>query len=395
MNIKVDAVTLQNGAISFSDFLAKPKFSAEMKKVAGSVTGLSSQANTRAQLHLKGLHGDSAPLDIVGTINPLAAQKFADIDISFKDIELSRFTPYSSKFLGYKIEKGKLVLDLEYLIDGNELKSENRIRFDNFTLGQSVKSEHATSLPVGLAISLLKDSNDQINLDLPVSGQLDDPEFRVGAIVLKMISNLIIKVVASPFSIIGAMFGGGEDLGYIEFKHGQSLLDDSDTQKLDTLARILKDKPSVKLEIQGAFQVKNDSLALRNGAFTDLLKAEKLKLSVNQGETVTELSEIQVDPEEVDGLIDTAYQNAQFAKPRHDDGKEKQLEVDEKRKLLVTHIKISQDDLRLFAMKRSEIIKQYLTESGGIEKERIYLLEPKESEASETDQETKVTFLLK
>ncbi|MCP4763252.1 MAG: DUF748 domain-containing protein, partial [archaeon] len=167
----------------------------------------------------------------IGEINPLAQKKYIDLDLSFKDIELAKFTPYSSKYLGYKIVKGKLILDLEYMIDGNQLKSENRILFDNLTLGERVESEQATSLPVSLAISLLKTPQGLINLDLPVTGKLDDPEFSIGSILWKMIANLIVKVVTSPFSIIGSMFGGGEELGFIEFEYGKSTITDSNFNK--------------------------------------------------------------------------------------------------------------------------------------------------------------------
>ncbi|MCD4719306.1 MAG: DUF748 domain-containing protein, partial [Desulfobacula sp.] len=260
--IRVESVTLQGGNISFSDYLTQPNFTANMKQIAGSVTGLSSDEQSRAKLHLQGLHGQSSPLDIVGTINPLAKKKFADIDISYKDIELTNFTPYSSRYLGYKIEKGKLILDLEYMIDGNKLKSENRVRFDNFTLGERVESEDATSLPVSLAISLLKNRDGQIDLDLPVTGELDDPEFKVGSIIFKMITNLIFKVVTSPFSILSSMFGGGEDLGFVDFQYGETKMDESNYGKIDTLAQILQEKSSVNLEIQGVYDKLRDAEGL-------------------------------------------------------------------------------------------------------------------------------------
>lgn len=394
--IKVASVTLQGGHLDFSDFMATPNFHATMKDIAGSVKGLSSDQDTKAILHLKGLHGNSSPLDITGFINPLAARKYVDIGLTFKDIELSRFTPYAAKYLGYKIEKGKLVLDLKYLIDGNALTSENKVRFDNFTLGESIKSEHATSLPVGLAISLLKDSNDQINLDLPVKGQLDDPEFKVGSIVLKMVANLILKVVTSPFSIIGAMFGGGEDLGYAEFAFGDSKLDGSDTIKLDTLAKILLEKPGINLEIQGSFNPEKDAQSLKQIAWTDLLKTLKFKQLVEQGSDITKTADVKIDEEEMPLLIETAYEEAAFPKPRDEQGIEKELDIEEKKKLLITNIDISEDDLRQLAMRRSEAIKEYLVTNSAVEKERIFLLEPKAGDVGdETLSQARVIFLLK
>ena len=240
--INVESITLQGGHISFSDYLTQPNFTAGMKQIAGSVTGLSSDEQSRAKLVLKGIYGQSSPLDIVGTINPLAQNKFADIAVSFKDIELTNFTPYSSKYLGYKIKKGKLILDLEYKIDKNILTSENRVRFDNLSLGDQVPDKKPTALPLGLAISLLKNREGQIDLDVPVAGALNDPKFKIGNIVLTTLKNLIVKVVTSPFSIIGAMFGGGAELGFVDFEYGETTLVKANYDKLDKLSEIFKGK---------------------------------------------------------------------------------------------------------------------------------------------------------
>lgn len=393
--IRVDSVTLQGGDISFSDYLTQPNFTAGMKQIAGSVTGLSSDEQSRAKVSLQGLHGQSSPLDIAGTINPLAKKKFVDIDISFKDIELINFTPYSSKYLGYKIEKGKLILDLEYRIDGNNLKSENRVRFDNFFLGERVESKDATSLPVGLAISLLKDRNGRINLDLPVSGQLDDPEFKIGSIIFKMISNLIFKVVTSPFSIIGTMFGGGADLGFVEFEYGDSAIDPSNYEKLDKLAQILQAKTSINLEIQGIYDSLRDAEVLRIKGFENLIKAQKIKELSASGIDAGTLAEVVIPKEDMQHYIDMAYTLAQFPKPRDEAGNEKQLDMAEKKKLLMTNVNIGKDDLRLLSMNRSENIKAYLLSTGKVEKERIFLLEPLENESSNTERASRVKFLLK
>ncbi len=359
------------------------------------MTGLSSDEQSRAKLHLQGLHGQSSPLDIVGTINPLAQEKFADIDISFKDIELTKFTPYSLKYLGYKIEKGKLILDLEYMIDGNNLKSENRVRLDNFELGERVDSKDATSLPVGLAISLLKNSNGQIDLDLPVTGELDDPEFRVGSIIFQMITNLILKVVTSPFSVIGSMFGGGKELSYVDFKYGEVKIEDSDYEKIDKLVQILQEKPSINLEIQGGYDKLRDSEALRMNGFKDLIKAAKLKDMMAAGSVAATLEEVVIELKDMEYYIDNVYIEAQFPKPRDESGIEKELDIEEKTKLLITNINIGEDDLRLLAMNRSENIKAYLLSTGKVEKERIFLLEPSESDGSNTERNSKVKFSLK
>ncbi len=395
--INIGKITLQGGNIDFSDFLTKPNFKAGMKEIAGSLTGLSSEEKSRAKLHLQGLHSSSSPLEILGTINPLAEKKFAEIGVSFKNIELSNFTPYSSKYLGYKIDKGKLILDLKYTIDGNTLKSENRARFDNFELGEKVDSEHATSLPVSLAISLLKNRNGQIDLDIPVEGKLDDPEFKIGPIILKMIGNMILKVITSPFSIIGSLFGGGgEELGFAEFEFGDEAIKESDYGKMGKLADILKEKPSVKLEIQGVYNPTRDADGIRAKRFDNLLKEEKSKKTwYSLPFSKTPEKSAPLTAEEREKYIEKAYDKAEFPKPRDEKGIKKTLDLEEKKKLLITHIHVDENDLRELAMTRAENIKTYLLSTGKVEKERIFLIEPMAVEKEKADQSGRVNFLLK
>lgn len=393
--VVIENVTLQGGDIQFSDYLTRPNFTAVMKALAGSVKGLSSQEGTRAKLHMKGIHGQSSPLEIVGSINPLAQKKFADIDFSFKDIELTKFTPYTSKYLGYKIEKGKLVLDLEYMIDGNTLRSENRVRFDNFALGEAVDSEDATSLPVSLAISLLKDSNGQINLDLPVKGELDDPEFSIGGVVLKMIGNLIVKVVTSPFSIIGSMFGGGEELEYLEFKDSGPALSQENIKKIDQLTQILVQKPSINLEIKGLYNSRLDEAYLGGIGFLNLIKVEKIKQLLEQGEDAPSLEDVVISEEEMPVYIYLAYTKSEFPKPMDDTGTEKEVDLEEKKKLLMTHIPVTDDDLRHLSMQRAENVKAYILSTTQEIRDRIFILEPEKIEESENDVLSRVKFSLK
>ena len=393
--IRIENVTLQGGHISFSDYFNQPNFNAGMKEIAGSLTGLSSDEPSRAKLVLKGVYGVSSPLDIVGTINPLAQKKFADVAISFKDIELSNFTPYSARYIGYKIKKGKLVLDLEYTIDGNTLKSSNRVRLDNLFLGDQVPGKKPTNLPLGLAISLLKNRDGQINLDVPVTGALDDPKFKIGAIVVNTLKNLIVKVVTSPFSVIGAMFGGGEELGYVDFEYGESAIAEADHEKLNKLAEILKEKPAVKFEIQGVYDGLRDAESLRVKQFEEAVRtATQKELTAPEAATPAATQPV-IEQADLERYILEAYAQAQFPKPRDEAGNEKELDLEEKKKLLMTSIDVKKDDLRLLAMTRSANIKAYLLSTGKVEKERIFLLEPAEVDSSTTGQSSRVKFSLK
>ncbi len=394
-DIHIEGVTLQGGHIDFSDYMNKPNFNAGMKQIAGSLTGLSSDPKSRAKLHLQGVHGQSAPLEILGTVSPLAPKKYADIDLTFKDIELSNLTPYSSKYLGYKIKKGKLILDLKYIIDGDALKSRNRVRFDNFQLGDRVESPHATNMPIELAISLLKDREGRIDLDLPVEGRLNDPEFRIGPIILKMVTNLIVKVITSPFAVIGAMFGGGEELGYVDFDYGETEIRSENFEKLNTLAEILNGKPAVKLEIQGGYDALRDSERLREKRFEEKIQSGTQK-GAQPAAIGNDSDKAGISPEAMARFIEQAYETAGFPKPKDEGGAEKQLDLEEKKKLLITHIQIDEADLRTFAMTRSENIKAYLADTGKVAPERIFLVEPVENKAEgDNGQNSRVRFLLK
>jgi len=207
--IAIAKITLQGGNVNFTDLFIKPNYSANLTEIGGSVTGLSSQPDTTADVDIRGRFAKTAPVEIKGKINPLAQKTFLDIKANVRDIELGPFSPYSGKYVGYAIEKGKMSFDVQYKIEDRKLSASNRLTLDQLTFGEKVDSPQATKLPVQFAVSLLKDRNGVIDVNLPISGSLDDPKFSVGGIVLQIIFNLIEKAVMSPFDLIGSLVGGG------------------------------------------------------------------------------------------------------------------------------------------------------------------------------------------
>jgi outer membrane protein OmpA-like peptidoglycan-associated protein len=197
-----------------------------------------------------------------GRINPFRENLFVDLHTTLTGLDLSPMTPYSGKYAGYTIEKGKLSLDLAYLIDRKELDSRNRVLIDQFNFGDSVESESATRLPVKFAVSLLKDAQGTIKIKLPVKGRTDDPEFSVLRIIGQILKNLIIKAASSPFALLESMYPGASELRSVEFAPGRSDLRDAELKKLGTLAGILADKPSLRLEISGYVDREQDRLGL-------------------------------------------------------------------------------------------------------------------------------------
>ncbi|UCE72023.1 MAG: DUF748 domain-containing protein, partial [Nitrospiraceae bacterium] len=314
--INIKAVTLQGGTINFSDMHIKPNFSANLLEIGGRVSGLSSTEGSLADVDLRGKLENYAPLEIKGKINPLGEDLFVDLEVDFNDMDLSPLTPYSHKYVGYTIQKGKLSLDLKYLIENKKLDSSNSVFLDQFTLGDKVESPEATTLPVKFAIALLKNGKGEISLDLPVKGSIDDPEFNIGSVMVKLIVNFLVKAVSSPFKLLGSLVGGGEELSYIGFDFGTSGLSDPEKAKLDKLAQALADRPSLNTEVAGYVDMEKDRDALIQHTYDSKLKAQKLKDLVKKGEKALSLDEITIDNDEYEKYLSRAYKEEEFPKPR-------------------------------------------------------------------------------
>jgi hypothetical protein len=395
--IKIGTVTLQGGKVDFSDRSVNPEYSTRLVEIGGRISGLSSEETTLADVDLRGKLDDYAPLEITGKINPLKEDLYVDIKARFKDIELSPMTPYSGKYVGYTIEKGKLSFDLKYLINKRKLDSQNYIFLDQFTLGDRVENPKATKLPVKLAIALLKDRKGEIKLDLPVTGSLDDPKFSVWSIILKVLINLISKAATSPFSLLGALFGAGEELSYLEFDYGRTAITEQNVKKIDTLVKALHDRPSLKLDIEGHVDLEKDKEGLIQYLFDKKIKAQKLNEIVKKGQPAVPVDDVKIEPPEYEKYLKMAYKEEKFPKPRNILGMAKDLPAPEMEKLMLTHIEIKEGDLRTLASQRAMKVKDAILKSGQVEPERMFILEPKSlaPEKKEKVRDSRVDFKLK
>jgi hypothetical protein len=396
-DIEIGTVTLQGGTIDFSDRSVKPDYSAKLTEIGGRISGLSSKETTMADVELRGKLDDYAPLEITGKINPLKEDLYVDIKARFKDMELSPTTPYAAKYVGYTVEKGKLSFELKYLIVKKKLESQNYIFLDQLTLGEKVESPHATKLPVKLAIALLKDRNGEVKLDIPVTGSLDDPKFSVWGIILKIIVNLLAKAATSPFALLGAVFGGGEELSYLEFDDGIATIAETNTKKIDTLVKALSDRPALKLDIEGHVDLERDREGLKQLLFQRKSKAQKLKEMVKKGIPALPVDEVKIEPKEYEKYLKMAYKEEKFPKPRNILGIAKDLPVPEMEKLMLTHIEIKESDLRSLASQRAMSVKDAISKTGKVESERIFILEPKSLAPAKKEKlkDSRVDFTLK
>jgi hypothetical protein len=250
MPMSIGSVRVIDGSVNYADFWIQPNFAVGIQQLNGTIDGLSSDPKSRAKVKLEGKVDRYAPVSINGELNLMAATVYTDIKMSFKGLELTTMTPYSGHFAGYKIDKGKLSVDLSYKVDQRKLDAEQHFVIDQLQLGEAVESPDAVHLPLKLAVALLKDRNGVIDLPLPITGSLDDPQFKIGPIIWHALVNLLEKAVTAPFAAIGRLFGGhGEDMKFIDFAPGSAELDASSKQKLDGLTKALQEHTQLQLDV--------------------------------------------------------------------------------------------------------------------------------------------------
>ncbi len=378
--IRIGAVTLQGGNVRFTDNFIKPKYTANLVDLEGRISGLSSQADSAATVDMRG-QVNNAPLLIAGAINPIKGDLFVDLKASVHGMELAPLSPYSGKFVGYGIERGKLSFDVGYKLEHRQLTAENRLVLDQLTFGDKVDSPSATQLPVQFAVALLKDRNGVIDVDLPIGGSLDDPQFSVGGVILKVIVNLVTKAVTSPFALLGSLFGGGEELSFVEFDPGHAEIAASGETRLHALASAMSERPALNLQIGARVDPAADRDALRHLQLERSVRSLKLQDLVAKGESAT-LAQVAVSPEEYPRLLERVYlaripgagsahgsPDAQAALPP--------AEIEQR---LLASMQVGDDDLMALGDRRAQAVKRWLQETGKVPEQRLFLVASKLAE---------------
>lgn len=265
-DITIGKVAIHSASLGYEDRSVKPAARTALT-LDGDITGLSSAQLARADVNLTGRVDGSAPIAILGKLNPLGQPAYSQLTVDFTDIDLpAALSPYLGKYAGYELSRGSLTLDVDFNLADRRITAGNVITLDQFTLGPKTNSPDATKLPVGLAIALLKDSSGQIVIDVPIKGSLDDPKFKIGRVVLRVITNILVKAATSPFSLLGAAFGGGGDeLAYQLLQPGAVQPSETEAKKLETVAKALLARPALQLDIQGSYDADADRAALQRG----------------------------------------------------------------------------------------------------------------------------------
>ncbi len=350
------AIRLAGGVVDFTDNFIRPNYSAKLTDIGGDVSALAWNDPQPATVKISGKVDGSAPLEIAGSMHPLGPRLATDITASARGIDITRLTAYSGRYAGYGIEKGTLSVKVRYRIENGKLEAENNLYLDQLTFGDKVDSPSALKLPVLLAVSLLKDRNGVIDIDLPISGSLDDPKFSIGGIIVRVIVNLITKAITAPFSLLASAFGGGgQELGYVEFAPGSSELTDASKQRLDTLAKALNDRPGLKLEATGRADAALDDAALRGQHLDRLMRVAKARSTGELPDSV------KIEPAERARWLEAAYKAADLKdKPRNLVGLARSIPPAEMEALLIKSAPAGEASLRALADQRGDRVKAYL-----------------------------------
>lgn len=361
--LRWQGIHLEKGEVDFTDTFIQPNYSAHLTRLAGDISAVSSAQPEPAKVEVNATLDDSAPVRISGQLHPLGPKLFTDIQGVAKGIELTRLTPYSARYAGYPIEKGTLSVNVHYRVDGGQLQADNQVFLDQLTFGERVDSPDATKLPVLLAVSLLKNTRGEIDVNLPISGSLDDPEFSVGGIVWRVIVNLLTKAVTAPFSLLAGDSGG--ELGNVPFQPGLAALDDTARTRLDKLAEKLKDRPSLKLEATGWADADLDREGLRQAHVQQLMRRAKAKAKG------LDVDEVVVEPGERSTWLKAAYQAADIKKPRNLIGMAQSLPDEQMAALLKASAVVDDAALKALADDRANEVKAYLSDR--LDPERVRL----------------------
>jgi outer membrane protein OmpA-like peptidoglycan-associated protein len=387
MLLSVGSTKLVNGRIDFTDHFVRPNYSADLSELNGTLGAFSSTGGGMAVIDLKGRAARTALLEISGQFNPTAKPLAMDVRARATDLELAPLSPYSGKYAGDVIERGKLSMDLAYKISPEgQLQAKNKVVVNQLTFGDRVDSPDATSLPVRLAVSLLQDSNGVIDINLPITGSLNDPQFSVGRLILKVIGNLLTKAVTAPFSLL---FGSDEtDFSQVTFKPGSVLLTDAGAADLEKVAKSLVDKPSLKLTVTGSCDPDKEHDDYLKATLEARLQKEKARERARDGQVPAVAAGAASAPEvfsaaERERLLKAVYKQTDIPdKPRNLVGMAKDIPGPEMEALLKTVIPVSDDLMRELALQRGLAVRDGLV-AKGLPSERLFVGAPKPRAAYE------------
>jgi flagellar motor protein MotB len=377
---KIDRIQVTDGSSDFADLSLILPFAARITDLNGGAGGFSSEKKSQVKVALKGMAYDLAPVDIKGEVSPY--QGDFDLEMNFRGMPMPLISPYMVEFAGYKVEKGKMTLGLKYTVDDNKLTASNSILIDQLVLGEKVENPDAVSLPLELAVALLKDSEGKIKIDVPITGSLEDPKFSIGGLITDALVNVITKIIKSPFNALASVVNGKGDLSEIGFAAGKAELDEQQQDKLKAVAKALRERPALDVEIKGAAFLKQDWPALTDDALLDQLKKRRAAEIDKEGSKKILAEYIELSDEQYKRLLADMFMEkfplladrSFFGTPRLKDSKAGDFYEVAKQKL-TAGMQPEQRRLKALASRRAQAIAKYLVQQGGIENDRVFVLD--------------------
>ena len=393
--VNIETVRIENAELDFADLSLIPQFGTHINSLTGVINGVSTNTASVTQVELDGKVDDYGSARIRGSIQPFKATNFTDLKLSFKNLEMNRLTPYSGKFAGRRIDSGKLSVDLEYKIKQRQLAGENKFIINKLKLGEKVDSAEAANLPLDLAIAILEDSDGVIDLDLPISGSLDDPKFSYGSIFWKAIKSVLSKIVTSPFRALGKLFGANsEKLEAISFEAGSAIIAPPEQEKLKTVSQALNKRSGLALGIIPSYDATLDSRALQEMMLRSKVAQEMgIKLADGQQPGPIDLSN-QKTQKAIDDLYDTLTKKSLLKKLASKLEKPKEGHYHEALEKLTVSIEVTELNLQALAKSRGDAIQKSLVDAG-IATDRVHVDTPIKIKADGKTINTKLTLELK
>jgi len=374
MRMNIGAIKVLNGSANFADYWITPNYAVSLQELAGSISGLSSDPKSRAKVDLKGRVDRYAPAQISGTLNLLSAALYTDVHVKFDGVEMTSVTPYSGHFAGYAIEKGKLSIDVTYKVENRQLNATQKFVIDQLELGEKIESPDAVSLPLKLAVALLKDRNGVIDIDLPMTGSLDDPQFRMGPLIWKAFVGLLGKIVTSPFTLLAKLGGSDKEINQLDFAPGSSTLDAEAQERMTTLAKALNERPSLQLEVPTAYAPDADSQAINAARLDERLRALGITAQTDAGQRFDALRKaFEKDFGAKTPLPPAAAEVLEQRKKKAPDLGYEAANA-ELSKALAEKTPVSDAELGELARARTEAIRGALLSSGQIDAGRVFVL---------------------
>ena len=383
--IRIEGISINDGSANFADLSLRPPFITAVQELKGAIGTLDNQRQTAASVDIQGKVDRYAPVSIQGKLTPFDPMQSLDIATRFRQVELTTLSPYSTKFAGYRIRKGRMDLDLHYRIQQGQLNAENKVVLEQLQLGEKVDSPDAVDLPVRLAVALLKDSRGTISIELPVQGNLNDPQFSVMPIVWQTLRNLVVRAAQAPFKFIGGLVGGSEaDLSQITFSAGTSDLDGQARSALGTLSAALAERPALRLEVEGMSAPLADGPLLAEQRLEQEYRNTWYSMMQRRGDRVpASADELVVPEDEKPALLEGIYRSRLNRQPPAEwEALDETERAANMRNAVIAHWSANPTLLRLLAQRRAASIKGYLVEQG-LTDERVYLLDTGTTEAQD------------